>query len=219
MKADNKILSELVSQYINQNAVKESNNQKKLREATSHLELSIMQISPIQGQFIRVLLKLINAKKCLEVGTFCGYSALVIAESLPSDGHLITLDINPRWTEYSRPAWQAAGVDNKITLQLGDASQSLHALLETELETFDFIFIDADKTNYSNYYDLSFQLLRKGGIMLIDNIFWDGKVLDDKHQDRQTIAIRELNKKIANDQNIVSTIIPIADGLQLICKN
>ncbi len=218
MKKDSITYSRSLVDYIDHHSIKETPAQIALRKNTTHLEMSIMQISPLQGQFLRLLVSLLNAKNCLEVGTFCGYSALVIAEALPEDGKLITCDINPTWTPYAKKAWEEAGVDHKIDYRLADAVESLKNILKTSKETFDLIFIDADKTNYLQYYDLSFQLLRKGGIMLIDNVFWDGKVADSENQERQTLAIRALNEKIAQDERVMSCIIPIADGFQLLHK-
>lgn len=203
--------------YMESLAVKESPHQKSLRDKTSHLDLAIMQISPIQGQFIHFMIKLINAKKCLELGTFTGYSALTIAEALPDDGHLITCDINEDWTTIAKGSWKEANVDHKITLKLGPATDTLETLTETDKQGFDFVFIDADKTNYLQYYQATIELTRPGGLIIIDNIFWDDKVIDPAFDDdRQTAAVKSLNDYVSQDSRVESTIVPIADGLYLI---
>lgn len=217
MKNELSTLSPALFAYIDERAVKESTHQKKLRDITSHLELAIMQISPIQGQFIHFLLQLTNAKKCLELGTFTGYSALTIAQAIPEDGHLITCDINDDWTNIAKTSWEEANLSHKITLKLGPAEETLTTLTETDKNSFDFIFIDADKTNYLSYYQSALTLSRPGALIIIDNIFWDGKVVDpDYNDDRQTMAVKELNDYVSQDTRVASTIVPIADGLCLI---
>jgi predicted O-methyltransferase YrrM len=203
--------------YVSGLTVKDSIVMKNLREKTSHLELANMQISPIQGQFISFLVSITEAKKCLELGTFTGYSALVIADSLPEDGRLITCDINTDWTEMALSAWQEANLSHKIHLELAPARDTLNNLEKTDSSSFDFIFIDADKTNYMHYYQSAIMLSRPGGLIVIDNIFWDGKVIDPTYaEDKQTSAIMDLNEYISNDTRVISSIVPIADGLCLV---
>lgn len=215
---DSNCMNDDLQSYINNMCVLESKAQLNLREKTSHLELAVMTISPLQGQFLRTLLALTGAKRILEVGTFCGYSSLVMAEATPNDATITTLDINPSWSDFSDTAWCEAGIRDKIDFRLGPALESLADIKKEMTEPFDFIFIDADKTSYSDYYDYAYDLVKKGGVILVDNIFWDGRVLDEAVDDRQTIAIRDLNHKIRLDKRVDSCMIPIADGLFLVVK-
>jgi predicted O-methyltransferase YrrM len=218
MKNEFLLDSEPLLEYIANLSVNETLAQRNLRERTAHLELAIMQISPIQAQFLKFILQITKAKNCLEIGTFCGYSSLVIAETIPADGKLITCDINERWTTYAKESWVDANVSNKVTLKLADANQTLGELLSHSADSFDFIFIDADKTNYPDYYDKCFQLCRPGGMIIVDNIFWEGKVLEQNSNCRQTKSIQQLNESIKNDNRVNRSIVPIADGLFLVQK-
>lgn len=189
----------------------------KLRQETAKLPLSIMQVAPEQAQFMQFLLKLIHARKVLEVGTFTGYSALAMALALPADGELITCDINKEWTDKAQPFWQAAKQENKIDLRLGPALDTLNDLLQQGMQQqFDFIFIDADKTNYVNYYELALKLLNPKGLIAIDNILWDGKVIDEQQNDGQTREIRKLNALLKQDERVDVSLLAIADGLFLV---
>jgi len=189
---------------------------RELRDNTqATMALFNMQVAPEQAQFMQFLIKSIKARKVLELGTFTGYSALAMALALPEDGRLVTCDINEEWTEHAPAFWQKAGVDHKISLRLAPALQSLQQLL-ADGQQFDFIFIDADKTNYVNYYELALKLLSPGGIIAIDNIFWDGKVVNDPDNGAQTREIRRLNDLIKQDERIEVSLLPIADGLFLI---
>lgn len=209
-------INQALSNYIYNMSHDETSEQKTLREQTSKLELANMQIAPEQAKFFQFLLKLIDAKYALEIGTFTGYSALAIALSLPADGKLICCDINPTWTKYSKPAWEAAGVADKISLEIAPALETIERLLrDSETPAFDFIFIDADKTNYEAYYQAALQLISTKGIIAIDNIFWDGKVLDED-KDRQTQAIYNVTKRIKEDERVDATIVPIGDGVCLV---
>jgi predicted O-methyltransferase YrrM len=188
-----------------------------LRQETSSMELAVMQIPPEQAQFLQLLLRLTQAKNVLELGTFTGYSALAMALMLPDDGKLITCDISTEWTKRAHPFWKEAKQDHKIELRLGPALDTLHALVNEGWEQkFDFIFIDADKTNYLNYYELALKLIQPRGLIAIDNIFWGGKVIDEHETGGQTREIRKLNDFIKNDQRVFISLLPIADGLLLV---
>lgn len=188
-----------------------------LRESTASHALAAMQISPQQAQFMQFLLKIISARKVLEIGTFTGYSALAMALALPDDGELITCDINAEWTKNAPHFWQEAKQESKIKLKLAPALDSLNQLIEEGYQRqFDFIFIDADKTNYLNYYEYALKLIRLGGIIAIDNIFWDGNVINSSDTSSQTREIRQLNQIIKTDERVDVSLVPIADGLFLI---
>ncbi|KTC95728.1 SAM-dependent O-methyltransferase [Legionella erythra] len=190
---------------------------KALREDTAKMELAIMQVAPEQAQFMQFLIKLIQAKRVLEIGTFTGYSALAMALALPEDGELITCDINKEWTANAPSFWQQAGQDKKIRLRLAKALDTLQQLLnEGYRHRFDFIFIDADKTNYLHYYELALQLVSPHGLIAIDNIFWDGKVIDSQVNDGQTREIRRLNELLKQDERVDTSLLAIADGLFLV---
>jgi predicted O-methyltransferase YrrM len=165
---------------------------------------------------MQLLLRLLRAKNVLELGTFTGYSALAMSLMLPDDGKLITCDINKEWTKTAHPFWKEAKQDHKIELRLGRALDTMHQLMSEGWEQqFDFIFIDADKTNYINYYEMALKLIQPKGLIAIDNIFWDGKVIDENETGGQTREIRKLNELIKNDQRVFISLLPIADGLLL----
>lgn len=192
----------------------------QLRQETAQMPRSIMQISPEQGQFMALLIKLIGAKKTLEVGVFTGYSSLVVALALPTDGKIVACDVSEEYTSVARRYWQEAGVEDKIDLHIAPALETLDNLLTAgEAETFDFAFIDADKSNYDNYYEQCLELIRPGGLIAIDNVLWSGKVADTEIQDNQTNKIRALNRKLHEDSRITLSLVPIADGLTLAMKN
>ncbi|MEH1969785.1 class I SAM-dependent methyltransferase [Nostoc sp.] len=191
----------------------------KLRQETASHPRSEMQISPEQGQFMRLLVELIGAKKTLEVGVFTGYSSLSVALALPADGKIIACDVSEEFTAIARRYWQEAGVADKIDLRLAPALKTLDQLLANgQAETFDFAFIDADKENYDGYYERSLQLVRPGGLIAIDNVLWSGQVADPHNQDESTQAIRALNEKLHHDERVTLSLVPIADGLTLAIK-
>ncbi len=192
----------------------------QLRQETAQMPRSIMQISPEQGQFMALLIKLIGAKKTLEVGVFTGYSSLVVALALPADGKIVACDVSEEFTSIARRYWQQAGVADKIDLHIAPALETLDKLLTAgEAGTFDFAFIDADKSNYDNYYERCLELIRPGGLIALDNVLWSGKVADTEIQDNQTNKIRALNRKLHEDSRITLSLVPIADGLTLAIKN
>ncbi len=204
-------------EYLVQHSVREPEVLAQLRRETSQLDMAIMQISPEQGQFLSLLVKLLNVQDAIEVGVFTGYSSMSIAMGLPQNGKLIACDINKEWTDIAQRYWREAGVENKIELRLDLAVNSLQNMLdEGKQHQFDFAFIDADKTNYKNYYELCLQLIKPGGVILIDNVLWGGAVIDDSDQSDDTLAIRKLNKFIYNDSRVELSMLPVADGLTLV---
>lgn len=205
--------------YLQKMSLREPSVLAKLRTTTQQMSQAGMQISPEQGQLMALLVELLNAKKTLDIGTFTGYSALVVALALPTDGRVIACDVSQKWTDIAKTFWQEAGVAEKIDLRLGPALETLQALLLAgEAETFDFIFIDADKANYVHYYENALALLRPGGLIAVDNVLWGGKVADESAQEKDTQAIRKLNKIMAEDQRITLSMVPIGDGLSLARK-
>ncbi len=192
---------------------------QRLREETAHDEMSSMQIAPEQGQFLALLARLSGARRALEVGVYTGYSSLSVARALPADGRLVACDISEPWTAVARRYWREAGVEARIDLRLAPALQTLDGLLQAgEAETFDFAFIDADKENYPHYYERALKLLRRGGLIVVDNTLWSGWVADPTRQDADTRAIRAFNQALCADQRVDISLLPVADGLTLALK-
>ena len=178
-----------------------------------------MQVSPEQGQFLQLLVKLMGAKKCLEVGVFTGYSSLCVALALPAEGRITACDVSKEWTDIARRFWQRAGIADKIDLRLAPALDTLDQLLaQGQRGTFDFAFIDADKPNYWNYYERVCELIRTGGLIGFDNTLWSGRPADPADQSENTVAIREFNRKLHRDQRVMISMLPIGDGLTLAHK-
>jgi predicted O-methyltransferase YrrM len=213
-------LSDSLYQYLLANSVREPEILAKLRQETAAHPLVNMQISPEQGQLMGLLVQLIGAKKCLEVGVFTGYSSLVVALNLPIDGKLSACDVSEEFTSIAQRYWQEAGVSDKIDLQIAPALDTLDRLLANgEAGTFDFAFIDADKNNYAAYYDRCFQLVRSGGLILVDNVLWYGRVADPAmDDDKRTQAIKAINQQIYHDDRVQISLIPIGDGLTIARK-
>ncbi len=212
-------LTDSIYGYLQAVSVREPDVLKRLREETASMPNSTMQISPDQGQFMALLVQLINASKTLEVGVFTGYSSLSVALALPPDGKLIACDVSDEYTQVARRYWAEAGVADKVSLRLAPALETLDGLInDGQVGTFDFAFIDADKGNYDGYYERALKLVRKGGLIAIDNVLWGGKVADDNAQDADTVAIRALNEKLLDDQRVSLSLVPIADGLTLALK-
>jgi predicted O-methyltransferase YrrM len=192
----------------------------QLRRETAQQPNANMQISIEQGQLMGLLIQLMGAKQILEIGTFTGYSSLVMALALPETGKIITCDVSEADTAIAQRYWQKAGVNHKIELRLAPALTTLDELLATaSANSFDFVFIDADKTNYDAYYEKALQLLRVGGLIAIDNTLWGGNVANPEVQDENTVAIRAFNEKLHQDSRIALSLVPIADGLTLALKN
>ena len=205
--------------YLLTTSIREPEVARRLREETQQLENAQMQIGPDQGQFMQLLVQLLRAQKTLEVGVFTGYSALWVALGLPDNGQIIACDISEEYTAVGRRYWKQAGVDQKIDLRLGPALETLDGLVKTgQAGTFDFAFIDADKSNYENYYERALRLLRTGGLIAIDNTIWSGKVADPKAEDADTVAIRRLNEKLLHDERVALSMLTVGDGLTLAMK-
>ena len=199
--------------------LRDSDVKKRLREETRKLTAGGMQIGPDQGQLMALLVKAIGAKRIVEVGTFTGYSALSMAEALPEDGRLVACDVSKEWTAIARRYWQEAGVAEKIDLRLGEAIDTLYQLIgDGQGGRFDMAFIDADKQNYERYYEACLLLVRKGGLILIDNVLWGGSVINEAKTDDDTTAIRTLNLKLRDDDRIDLGLIPTGDGLTVALK-
>jgi len=212
-------LSEEVYAYLLNISLRESPVMRRLREETASMEQANMQIGPEQGQFMTLLLELIGARSALEVGTFTGYSTLAMAVALPENGTLVACDVSEEWTAIGRRYWEEAGVAHKIELRLAPALETLDALLaEGNAETFDFAFIDADKEGYDAYYERALELVRLGGLIALDNTLWEGKVADPAVTDVDTEAIRAINAKLALDERVTLSLIPVGDGLTLARK-
>ncbi|MDE0658347.1 MAG: class I SAM-dependent methyltransferase [Gammaproteobacteria bacterium] len=213
-------LTQTLYDYLLAIGTRESRVARDLRAHTlSATRAHRMQVSPEQGAFMQLLVRLLGARRTLEVGTFTGYSALVVAEALPDDGRLIACDVSGEWTAIGRPFWKRAGVADKIDLRLKPAVDTLDELIAAgESGSFDFAFIDADKANYDAYYERCLTLLRRGGVIGIDNVLWGGRVADERAQDEDTRAIRALNLKVNGDERVDAAVLPIGDGLTLALK-
>ncbi|MEE8581445.1 MAG: class I SAM-dependent methyltransferase [Myxococcota bacterium] len=189
--------------------------QRELIEETSKLGgISIMQIAPEQGAFMTLLARAIGARRAIEIGTFTGYSALCLARGLPEDGSLVACDVSEEWTSIGARYWEKAGVAARIDLRIGPALETLAAL--PEARSFDLAFIDADKTNYLAYYEELLKRVRPGGLILVDNVLWMGRVIDPEADDDNSLAIRAFNDRIRDDERVEAVMLPISDGLTLI---
>lgn len=191
----------------------------ELREATAALPMGNMQISPEQGQFMALLVELLQPKKLLEIGVFTGYSSLAVMLAAPADSCLIACDVRQDWTDIAQKYWQRAGVQHKIKLELAPALDTLAHLIEQgEANSFDFVFIDADKKNYPHYYEKALNLLRPGGLMLIDNVLQRGRVIETECEDAIVQVIRQFNQQLLADPRITLSMLPLGDGLTLVRK-
>lgn len=205
--------------YIRSVTLREPDLLQRLRDETASNPRAVMQITPEQGQFMSLLLQLMNAKRVLEIGVFTGYSSLITALTLPDDGRIIACDVSEEWTSVARRYWREAGVERKIDLRLAPALETLDSLIaQGQRESFDFAFIDADKANHVNYYERALVLIRRGGLIAVDNVLWSGRVIDNSVQDEDTQAIRNLNAKLKADDRVSLSMLPIGDGLTLAMK-
>ena len=212
-------MTEALYGYMLKATLREPELLARLRAETAALPSAGMQISPEQGQLMGLLVELIGARRALEIGVFTGYSSTVVALALPADGTLVACDVNADWTSVARRYWREAGVESKIELHVQPALQTLDALLARgQAGTFDFAFIDADKTGYDAYYERCLTLLRGGGLIAVDNTLWSGAVADEADQRESTRAIRALNVKITADARVTTSLLPIGDGLYLARK-
>ncbi len=212
-------LSDALYRYLLDTSLREPEILQRLRAATEKEEMAEMRSAPEQGQLMALLLKLIGARRVIEVGTYTGYATLWMALALPGDGEVITCDISARWTFVARRFWEEAGVQDKVRLYLRPALETLDELLERgEAGQFDFAFIDADKVHYESYYERCLALIRPGGLIVVDNVLWGGSVADPEKQDASTRAIRSFNEVLKDDSRVEVCMLPIADGLTLAMK-
>src|SRR3569832_2396064 len=195
--------------YLLKVGVRESELLKELRAETAKLSSAGMQIGADQGAFMHLLAGLIGAKRALEIGTFTGYSSICVASALPADGLLISCDVSEEYTSIARNYWRRAGLKSKIELRLCPAVATLDALIDAKVPEFDFVFIDADKTNYVNYYERALKVVRRNNLIAIDNVLWGGYVADPKENDADTVAIRSLNDKLRADERVTLSLIPL----------
>ena len=202
--------------YLSRVGAREHPAQRRCREETQQMgRAAMMQIAPEQGAFLAIMVKLIGASRCLEVGTFTGYSALSVALALPATGQIVALDVNKDFTDKARVYWREAGVEDKIDLRLGPGVYSLDGMIAAKEALFDFAFIDADKSNYDNYYERALRLVRPGGLIAFDNMLWGGAVADPAMTDPDTSALRALNAKIHDDARVDMALATIGDGVML----
>ena len=212
-------IDDRIYDYLCDVSINESELLRQLREETALIEYSVMQISPEQGQFMALLIKLMGATRAIEIGTFTGYSSICVAGAMPENGKLVCCDISPQWTDIAEKYWLLAGLENKIDLYIQPAEQTLQMLLDDGAErSFDFVFIDADKQNYIMYYEMALRLLRKGGMIAVDNTLWSGAVADPENNEPGTRAIRRFNEMIKKDTRVSKSLLTIGDGLTLILK-
>jgi len=211
------INAELVK-YLQATGYRSDSVINKLVDETLALgNVSAMQIAPEQGQFLEIIVKILNANSCLEIGRFTGLSSLCIARGLPESGKLITIDNSDEFLSMAEKYWKMANQETKIESIIGEGVDVLQSMIDRQ-QSFDFVFIDADKNNYPHYYELSLKLLRPNGILIIDNMLWHGDVADENKTDKQTTTIRALNKKIQTDERIDFSLLPLSDGLSFIRK-
>ncbi len=218
MTARSAFLDERVQEYIVEATVDEHPVLARLRAETAPMPNAGMQIGADQGRFMQFLAQTIGARRYVEVGVFTGYSALAVALALPADGKILACDINENYTAIARRYWREAGIEEKIDLRLAPAMETLDAALQTEPESFDLAFIDADKENVDSYYERSLGLLRTGGIIMVDNVLWGGRVADPSENDEDTVALRALNAKASHDPRVDAVLLSVGDGLLLARK-
>jgi predicted O-methyltransferase YrrM len=212
-------MTENLYRYLVDHSLRDHPVLRELREETARLPNAVMQIGPDQGQFMALLTKLVGARRCLEVGVFTGYSSLSVALALPQDGTIVALDVSEEWTAVAQRYWKKAGVDHKIDLRLAPALNTLDTLISLqESGRFDMAFIDADKGNYLGYYERCLQLVRRGGLIVIDNTLWSGDVADPSKNEPDTVALRALNDALHHDERIDLALLPVGDGVTLARK-
>ncbi|MGH3625094.1 MAG: O-methyltransferase [Sciscionella sp.] len=206
--------------YVRDVSLRDDDVLRRLREDTAALPMgTAMQVAAEEGQLLALLVGLTGARTVVEIGTFTGYSALCMARALPAGGRLVTCDITGRWAALGRPSWERAGVADRIELRIGDAADTLAGLLaEQGPESVDLVFVDADKANYPQYYALSLELVRPGGLIVVDNTLFFGKVVDPAVQDPDTLAVRELNELLLADDRVELSLLLMADGITLVRK-
>ncbi len=209
-------ISDELAAYVVKFGAREPEVLARLREETALLPQHDMQIAPEQGAFLALLAELIGARRCIEVGTFTGYSSIAVALVLPQDGQLVCCDVSEEWTALARKYWDEAGVAEKVDLRIAPATETLDQLIaDGQEDAYDFAFIDADKTGYDGYYEQLLRLVRPGGLIAFDNTLWSGKVADLDAEDETTRALQALNAKLADDERITLSLLPLADGVTL----
>ena len=209
-------ISDELAAYVLEVGTREPDVLARLRRETADIPQHGMQIAPEQGAFLALLVELLGARRCIEVGTFTGYSSTAVALALPDDASLVCCDVSDEWTSMARRYWDEAGVAGKIDLRLGPAADTLDALLEDGgQDTYDFAFVDADKSGYDGYYERLLRLVRPGGLIAFDNTLWGGAVLDEDSEDEDTRALKTLNAKLAGDERVSLCLLPVADGVTL----
>ena len=212
-------MNDTLYRYLVDHSLRDHPVLAELRAETAKLPMAVMQIGADQGQFMALLVKLTGAKRCIEVGVFTGYSSLAVALALPADGTIVALDVSEEWTAIARRHWEKAGVDKKIDLRLGPALGTLDTLISLrQTNRFDMAFIDADKTNYLAYYERCLELVRKGGLIVIDNTLWSGDVADPSNTKPDTVALRAFNDALHHDERIDLALLPVGDGVTLARK-
>lgn len=219
MSRNSNFLADDLYQYLLGVSLRDDPLLARLRDETESMPMAAMQIAPDQGQFMALLVRLIGARKAVEVGVFTGYSSLCIARALPDDGQLLCCDVDADWTSVAQRYWREAGVEKRIELVLAPAAETLQRRLDDgEAGAYDFAFIDADKPNYDDYYEKCLRLLRPGGLVVLDNVLWSGRVMQTESDDEETRALRALNEKLHDDQRVDISLLPVADGLFLARK-
>ena len=209
-------ISEDLAAYVVEVGAREPEVLARLREETAAVPQHRMQIAPEEGAFLAMLAELTGSRRCIEIGTFTGYSSTAVALRLPEDGRMVCCDVSEEWTSVARKYWGEAGVTDKIDLRIGPASETLDGLLADGGQgSYDFAFVDADKRGYDGYYERLLRLVRAGGVIAFDNTLWGGEVLDPDPQDEDTRAIQALNRKLADDDRISVCLLPVADGVTL----
>ena len=212
-------LTDSLYEYLLSVSLREPDLLRRLRMETAALPNARMQIAPEQGQFMALLVRLMGARRCLEVGVFTGYSSLAVALALPDDGRIVACDVSEEWTAVARRYWVAAGIAHKVDLRLAPALETLEGLLAAgAADSFDFAFLDADKENYPSYYERLLELVRPGGLIVADNTLWSGRVADPANTEASTEALRRFNEQLHRDERVDLSLVPVGDGLTLARK-
>jgi predicted O-methyltransferase YrrM len=213
------LLPSEIYKYILAMSLREPPVLRKLREETADHPDARYQIPPEHGQFMAFLMQLMGTRRTIEIGVFTGYSSLAVALALPADGRIVACDISEKYTTIARRYWKEAGVEHMIDLRLKPALETLRELLTQDQQSrFDFVFIDADKSSYEAYYECALELLRPGGLIMVDNVLWSGRVCDSADQTVDTVALRAFNKKLLTDSRVSLSMLPLGDGVTLALK-
>jgi caffeoyl-CoA O-methyltransferase len=219
MTARSFYLPDFVDKYIVDTTLRDTPVLRELRTETATMPNARMQTGADQVQFMQLLVRLIGARRCIEVGVYTGYSALGVALALPDDGRIVACDVSEEYTSVARRYWERAAVANKIDLYLAPATETLDRLLQGgEAGRYDFAYIDADKSNYDAYYERCLQLVRPNGLITLDNVLWGGDVAAPDVTDQDTVALRKLNEKIGRDDRVDASLLPLGDGLMIVRK-